>query len=199
MKKISLLIMACILYINASAQSPFTFGPMVGAGLTIPSTNISTSTVKMNGSFLGGAFARISIKRMYIEPEVYYSNKTANFSAPAAVSGDEDVKTQVKTGNVNVNALIGVKIIKSALFNFRAFVGPSTSLIVAKSIAQQGVNYPASNIRSSSFNVQGGLGIDVGNLVVDVRYEQSFTDLTTTPANDIKINSVLLTLGFKFL
>src|SRR5438309_1328194 len=105
MKKLILLIAVfCALQLNTFAQvSPFTFGPMVGAGLTIPSTNINSSTVKPNGSFIGGAFARVSIKRFYIQPEVYYTNKVANFSY--GDSSGYNVDAKVKTGNVTVNAL----------------------------------------------------------------------------------------------
>jgi hypothetical protein len=196
MKKISILIVAlCALYINTYAQ--FTFGPMVGAGLAIPSSNINSSTVKFNGSFIGGAFARISIKRFYIQPEVYYTNKVANFTSN--VSPGYDVDAKVKTGNVNVNALLGVKLLKlTSLFNVRAFVGPSTSMIVAKSLYENGNKVSNSGVSKSSFNIQAGVGIDIGNVTIDARYEKGFTNLTSGSDN-LKINSVLVTVGFKIL
>ncbi len=200
MKKIFILLTAFYaLCFGAQAQDiPFTFGPMVGAGLTIPSSNINSSTVKPNGSFIGGAFARISIKRFYIQPEVYYTNKVANFSYGKDSSG-YDINEKVKTGNINVNALLGVKLLKlTSLFNVRAFVGPSTSLIIAKSAYTAGVKDSNPNISKSAFNVQAGIGVDIGNITIDARYEKSFTDINNGPEN-LKIDSVLLTVGFKIL
>ena len=196
MKKISLLIFACILYFN-SAQAQFTFGPMVGTGLNIAETDQSGFSAKANGSFIGGAFARISIKRVYIQPELYYSNKTANFSYPIAPGYDVDSK--IKTGNVNVNALVGVKLLKlTGAFNVRLFAGPSTSLVVAKSATVNGVNFSDPSLNAASFNVQGGLGVDITKLTIDVRYEKGLTDLTDG-AGDVKINTLMLVLGFKIL
>jgi hypothetical protein len=199
MKKITILIaVLCVLHLNTFAQIiPFTFGPIIGAGLTIPTTNISSSTIKPNGSFIGGAFARVSIKRVYIQPEVYYTNKVADFTNN--FSGGNDVESKVKTGNVNINALLGVKLLKlTSLFNVRAFVGPSTSLIVAESIYTAGVKYSNTNLSKSSFNLQAGIGVDITKLTIDVRYEKGFTDISNGVDN-LKINSVLLTLGFKIL
>ena len=199
MKKITILIaVLCVLHLNTFAQIiPFTFGPIIGTGLTIPSTNLSSTTVKPNGSFIGGVFARVSIKRVYIQPEVYYTNKVANFTTTAVPGYDVDSK--LKTGNINVNALLGVKLLKlTSMFNVRAFAGPSTSLIVAKSFSTLGVTDSNPNIAKSSFNVQAGIGVDITKLTIDVRYEKGFTNISNGTDN-LKINSVLLTLGFKIL
>ena len=200
MKKLSLLFLLCVLYLNAQAQSPFTFGPMVGSGFNIAHTDTKGYTAKANGNFLGGAFARISIKRVYIQPELYYSNKVANFSTPPIYSVGSSVKTQIKTGNVNVNALVGVKLLKlSGLFNLRVFAGPSTSFITAKGYYVEGKKSGGvPNIKSSSINVQGGVGVDITKFTVDVRYEQGLTNLSNW-GDDLKINSVMVVLGFKIL
>jgi hypothetical protein len=202
MKKIVLLIAAfCALQLNTFAQvSPITFGPMIGAGLAIPSSNINTSTIKPNGSFLAGAFVRVNIKRFYIQPEVYYINKVANFQYHFSDDSlNYDAERKVKTGNVNVNALLGVKLLKlTSLFNIRAFVGPTTSMIVARSAYNDGVKSNNPNLAKSSFNVMAGIGVDLGNLTIDARYEKGLTDISNGPEN-LTIDSVLLTLGFKIL
>ncbi len=190
----------CVLFINAQAQKPFTFGPMVGSGFNIAKTDADGYKAKANGNFLGGAFARISIKRFYIQPELYYSNKIANFSAPSITSPGEDAQTQIKTGNVNVNALLGFKLLKlTGLFNVRLFAGANTSLLVAKSYYYEGKKTSGvPSLNSSSFNVQGGLGVDITKFTFDVRYEKGLTDLSTS-SDDLKINSVMFVLGFKIL
>jgi hypothetical protein len=200
MKKLSLVVLLCVFYINAQAQKPFTFGPMVGSGFNIAHTDVDGYKAKANGNFLGGAFARVSIKSFYIQPELYYSNKVANFSVPSYSNPDEQVTTQLKTGNVNVNALLGFRLLKlSGLFNLRVFAGPSTSLIVAKGLYAEGKKSSSvPDMKASSFNVQGGLGVDITKLTIDVRYEQGLTDITNT-AEDLKINSVMVVLGFKIL
>ncbi len=200
MKKIALVVLLCVLFINAQAQKPFTFGPMVGSGFNIAKADLSGVSAKANGNFLGGAFARISIKRFYIQPELYYSNKVANLTLPTiSLTTGQEVKQQYKTGNFNVNALVGVKLLKlSGLFNLRVFAGPSTSLIVAKKMYYDGAKSSLNNLKSQSYNIQAGLGIDVTKLTLDVRYEQGLSDITTTP-DKLKINSVMVVVGFKIL
>ncbi|HWZ22641.1 MAG TPA: porin family protein [Cytophagaceae bacterium] len=199
MKKLLLLSFFCALFINAQAQKPFTFGPMIGAGFNtshFSGTGAEGYKSKANGNFLGGAFARISIKRVYIQPELYYSSKISNFTYPYSGSA----KNQIKTGNVNINALVGVKLLKlSGLFNLRVFAGPSTSLIVANGYYYNGTKEGTANLKSSSFNVQAGLGVDISKLTIDFRYEQGLNNISNAYNTNLKINSVFVTLGFKIL
>ncbi len=200
MKKIALLIFSSLLFLDIHAQK-LTFGPMVGAGFNVAKTDLKGYTTKANGSFLGGVFVRVGRKRVYLQPELYYSNKVANLNSPSASSlSGNSVETQVKTGNVNVNALLGLKLLKlTSMFNVRIFAGPSTALIVAKSLYQDGTKISSSpNLKSTAFNLQAGVGVDISKLTIDVRYERGMSNLSNS-TDELKINSVLLTVGFTIL
>ncbi|USJ37862.2 porin family protein [Dyadobacter fanqingshengii] len=128
--------------------------------------------------FAGGVFFRFG-KTLYIQPEILLSQKGGKFN----VYEDgvlNDGKVDVRFSNLDVPVLFGVRIAKF----FRVNVGPMASLRLNKNgkIGDSfddvtGGNSGAEFKNRLAFGYQAGVGLDLGRLSLDVRYEGNFTDV----------------------
>ena len=65
-----------------------------------------------------GAFARLNLGRIYLQPEAYYSNKGGTIeNVGLSTINDFDLKT------LDVPVLLGAKIINKEVFNLRVMAG----------------------------------------------------------------------------
>jgi hypothetical protein len=162
-----------------------------------------------------GAFMRLGGKRLYLQPEILYTVKKANnemnlignqtFAIPAS-SQSFNLKS------VQVPLLLGCKLINLKIVSLRVFTGPAMSVILDNSeikltnsgsvIVDPSV-YDPKNFKSNVWDWQAGGGIDVGNLVFDVRYEWGLTNVSDLNPQTIsfnnKGNTLTFSVGFKFL
>lgn len=192
MKK--MMIALCMLTIsyaaNAQYDPAFRFGIKAGANLSningsndlslSPGGNAFDFRDNDNRSlgFAGGVFFRFG-KTFYIQPELLLSQKGGKFN----VYEDgvlNDGKVDVRFSNLDVPVLFGLRIAKF----FRINVGPMASLRLNKNgkIGDSfddvtGENSGAEFKNRLAFGYQAGVGLDLGRLSLDVRYEGNFTDI----------------------
>ncbi len=114
-------------------------------------------------------------------------------------SPDPSVSLKVyefKTGVMNMNFLMGAKILKpSSLFNVKIYMGPTASVFVGKNITLNDVKQNSSTTRASA-NIQVGVGFDISKFSLDVRLEEGLTNIAKD-GNGIANNSILFILGYK--
>ncbi|MCE7064030.1 porin family protein [Dyadobacter sp. CY326] len=158
--------------------------------------------------FAGGVFFRFG-KTFYIQPEILLSQKGGKFN----VYEDgvlNDGKVDVRFSNFDVPVLFGVRIARFVRIN----VGPMASLRLNKNgkISDSfdditGENSKAEFKNRLAFGYQAGVGLDLGRLSLDVRYEGNFTNImkihfanaTTASQFGKKSNLFQATLGFTIL
>lgn len=140
-----------------------------------------------------GAFARLNIGRIYIQPEAYYSNKGGKIeSVGLSTINDFDLKT------LDVPVLLGAKLINMEAFNVRVMAGPMFSYVTDKSY--EGSAFSSSNIKDSFLGWQYGAGVDFLMFTFDVRVESSSDIITDIPDfSDSKSKSFILSLGIKLM
>jgi len=175
----------------------FTVGIKVGYNASKLSTSLDTISTSFKSGFQVGAFVRIG-KRVYFQPEVYYTTQGGVFS-----SNLYDWKQNIKLGSLDVPALIGFKIINHDKLNLRILAGPVASFIVNKTIEETGVVInPITNadINSVNWYIQAGAGLDLWKFTLDVRYQiglnQLIKDVQTVSYNTHN-NVWVVSLGFK--
>ena len=175
----------------------FTVGIKVGYNASKLSTSLDTISTSFKSGFQVGAFVRIG-KRVYFQPEVYYTTQGGVFS-----SNLYDWKQNIKLGSLDVPALIGFKIINHDKLNLRILAGPMASFIVNKTIEETGVVInPITNadINSVNWYIQAGAGLDLWKFTLDVRYQiglnQLIKDVQTVSYNTHN-NVWVVSLGFK--
>ncbi len=173
---------------------------------------IHTSTLKVkegdlltdNGINLGsesitkmhfGAFGRLGVGRLYVQPEVYYSKKGGQLSNNLL-----DLVGNIDYKNVDVPVLLGYKIIKGSVVDLKVMAGPVFSFITD-------ANYPNEldpYLHDEFFNehlmaFQYGLGIDVLFLTFDARVEHGSKFYEDPSVVTGKNTTFMFSVGFKIL
>ena len=191
MKKV-LLCTAFLIAVCISAKAQFSLGIKSGVNYsTINSDNLKSSGV---AGYQAGLFARIGTG-LYLQPEVYVSSTGGHFQ-----SNDNAYSGSVKFTNLNVPLLVGYKFGPSNL-NFRVMAGPIYTSVLSRdeSLSQ---NFSTAyndfgHYRNSTLGYQAGVGVDIGAITADLRYEGNLTDLN--PDFGQRQNLWALSVGFKIL
>ncbi|MBK5203711.1 MAG: hypothetical protein JJE45_08335, partial [Prolixibacteraceae bacterium] len=74
MKKFVLFFVVCMVSMSLHAQLPFDFGLKIGYNSSKISTDLNYTENNVN-NFLAGAFLRVNISRLYVQPEAYFCTK----------------------------------------------------------------------------------------------------------------------------
>ena len=169
--------------------------------------NVTGTLIKANEAnytgWTGGVWMRIG-HRFYIQPELLVSAKGGKISfmkygyvgAPVSV-------VEASYTSFDVPVLVGLK-----LGPVRINAGPVASLAISENAAfKDAIKQYSSQITSelfkqATFGYQAGVGVDLGSLNLDLRYQSSFTDVSN--AGPQSINNPLrsrasvwqLTLGY---
>lgn len=197
MKKTFLLIAALLMMGSAAFAGgglDFGIGPKVGyqtSKLSYQKADIKSS---FSNHFIAGLFGRVTIGRIYVQPEVLYF-KTSNIFDGHVTGVESDNLFNLPTGanvnltlnqmNLQVPVLVGVKIIDLDLVALRAQVGPTANVVLKSqtlfdktyTINGQQENMENTttdqkfNTKSISWGLQAGLGVDVLDLItLDINY-----------------------------
>ncbi|WP_297093289.1 porin family protein [uncultured Draconibacterium sp.] len=142
-----------------------------------------------------GAFGRVGFNRLYIQPEVYFSKKGGDLSyEPLSLAGGFDYK------NVDVPVLLGYKLVKSSMIDFRVMAGPVFSFVTDANYPNELDPYLHDEFFNKHlFGVQYGLGVDVLFFTLDARMEHSSKIYDDPDLINGNSTSFILTLGFKIL
>lgn len=226
MKKILLLtIVSLFLSTTLMAQILPNIGIKGGLTTSAISTNMSETFSSENAlGYQFGAFVRINLGKLYIQPEFVYNHRSTSLDysinpfidLPNMKLG---VQSDVKIGSFDIPVLVGFKIIKSRVIGLRIFAGPEISFATNKSLSYQYTTSDGTEfdgevpepLTTDDFNkqtwyLQAGVGVDVLFLTLDVRYEKGLTDIYNGNIEDINANNIdfshnvwVISLGIKFL
>lgn len=191
MKK-SLLIVVFSLFAAMQTQAQvFSIGPKFG---------VSQGDVRVTDGFQGeeskigyhvGAFARINLPVIFLQPEVLYTNTGGSFR-------DNTFNYDVTFNRLDVPLMVGVNL--GSLFRIQA--GPVATYLldskISSSNTQQNTMIPPKE--DFTFGYQAGVGVDIGSLVVDLKYEGGLTNSVssyTQLPTDQRQNQLILSLGFR--
>ncbi|MBS0009861.1 MAG: PorT family protein [Bacteroidales bacterium] len=202
MKKLILILFAVILSTGAFAQ--FSWGLKVGAS----SNNFNLESVQSGSQytieaakeaswgFHGGAFVRVSMLGLMIQPELVFSMVENNMLVDDGTV--EEIKSQ-KFNKLDIPVLLGAK-----LGPIRIMAGPAASVMISST---SDLIDNADNIyKSATFGYQAGIGVDLfKKLCIDVRYEgglNNFGEEVTVSGEsftlDGRANAVLISAGIIF-
>jgi hypothetical protein len=211
MKKLLIVVISVALALPAFSQ--FKFGLKAG----VSSTSVSMDAIKevtsgtktytieklegMNFGFHGGVFARLSISKLFIQPELLFSTRTNEYKVNDVLSSTtEDIKQ--KFSKLDIPVMVGVKLGPA-----RLNAGPVGSILV--NTPKELIDDPGfkSVYGRMSFGYQAGVGLDLlGLLTIDIRYEGSLKKYQNQIENvagtsfnlDDRPNAFLLSLGLMF-
>jgi hypothetical protein len=194
MKKYLVLITALILSFGVQAQD-FSIGPKVG---------ISSANIKVNGDnfesgenefgYHLGLFVRMGGNSIFVQPEFLYTNTGGSVIR----KDDTGIETtfDASFNRVDIPLMFGFKFL-----NFvRVQAGPIASILIDYEI-EDALNVPTQvDYNSSTFGYQAGVGFDVGNIILDLKYESSLSKISKSTVDfstDQRQNQIILSAGFR--
>lgn len=195
MKK-NILSLAVLFMIGMSAKAQFTLG--LKGGINFSKLNTDNFTQSSVTGYQLGAFARFG-KGLYLQPEIYAGSKGGqfNFESNGSNTGGS---AKVRFTTLDVPVLIGESF-GAKSFNIRAMVGPVYSYVLDRnSTFSQNLSAAYTDLgdyNHSTLGYQAGLGVDLGNIAIDARYEGGLTSINKKYGE--RPNLFNLSLGFKIL
>jgi len=200
-KKLLLLIALVIFGFSAAqAQIPgLSLGIKAGYLYSTFPTSISGVTAKSGRSgYQIGVFARIGGKT-YLQPEFNYEGQRGTITFVNNSNGTSTTTTStLKFNRVDIPILIGHKFIALPLLNFRGYIGPDFGFKTnASNSAPNNFNTNDYNFKTTTVGGILGVGVDVGPVTFDARYNLGFTQVNK--GFNTKLNSFGIAVGFKFL
>jgi len=178
------LLMGVISVASAQKHAPadyFRIGIKGGVNLSsVKVASLSTNLENKTGYQLG-AFARIG-RTIFIQPEVYFTAKEVNVDVLNSLTTTQGV-VGFSQKSLDVPVLLGIK-----LGPIRVMAGPVASYAISAETSPDAAvkSYFTGTskeiIDRSSFGYQAGIGFDILNLSLDLRYEGAMSELKNTVA-----------------
>ncbi|GAA4142987.1 hypothetical protein GCM10022216_24500 [Sphingobacterium kyonggiense] len=161
---------------------------------------LNFSSLKSDGKWLNsdtktgyqiGVWGRVGAAGFHVQPELYYSQKKAGFKDEDGENGEAVLKS------MDLPILLGTKIGLGPL-GVRIQAGPVFSF------AQDGkVDFKSAtdidNYKKSSTGIIGGIGADIRNFTVDLRYEHGLSNISQNSDRSQKVSMWSVGIGYAFL
>lgn len=176
-----------------------TVGPRVGVSSSKITLKENIDNVKEGDAIFGfhaGVFARITMLNAYIQPEVLF---TSNGGKIEFHDGATQQIKEYEFNKLDVPIMLGLKL--SDVLRIQA--GPVASLLLKADAKEGGVSEDIKdNYKSATIGYQAGIGLDLGRLALDLKYEGNLSKLGSdisignfTADTDVRNNQWLLSLG----
>ncbi|HKL33958.1 MAG TPA: porin family protein [Tangfeifania sp.] len=140
-----------------------------------------------------GAFGRLGFNRIFVQPEAYFSAKGGEMDGSAL-----DVATRFDYSTVDVPLLLGIKIIDGDRANFRIMAGPVFGFFTSSEIDNEEIFEPQ-YYKDSYIAFQYGIGADLYGFTLDLRMENTASDIYQQPSSDLDGNNktFMISVGYK--
>lgn len=198
MKKIVLSLLLIGIAYTGFAQCSFQLGLKTGLNNSKITVNRDQFTASTINNFHIGAYARLGINRLYVQPEAYYISKGGDIRDILSVNPLQTISS-FNYDMVDVPILLGVKAINGKIYNVRAMAGPVFSFVTNSSIRTEDPNFSTSYFKNNFIGWQYGLGVDVLFVTLDARIERSAGNVYSSSYLRSKDKTFLLTIGIKIL
>lgn len=174
----------------------------VKAGLNFSSlkSNDTWFSSDSKAGYQAGVWGRVGIAGVYVQPEVYFTSKTATVhvdmnDAPASL-----VKGDIKFTNIDVPILIGKKF-SLGLINARLNAGPLFSFVINEknpyaANLNQSYKEALTSYKDRFSSLVFGAGVDVLKFSVDLRYELGLGNISKYEGQKQKLNLWTVSVGY---
>ncbi|HSJ66992.1 MAG TPA: porin family protein [Anditalea sp.] len=193
MKKLLIAIMGLFIIGSVEAQD-FSIGPKVG--VSQGNVNVSGDGFTSGDSKLGyhlGGFIRMGGNFFFIQPEVLYTNTGGDISR---MDGNNRVTYEATFNRLDVPIMVGLKFANI----FRIQAGPVANFLLSSELRDNVDNIIDPDYNTSSIGYQAGIGLDVGNMILDLKYEGPLgktADSIVGFQTDQRQNQLILSLGIR--
>jgi len=193
-KKYLLIVPFLCIFVSGMAQD-FSIGPKIGVSqgdISVNGEGFSSGDSKLG--FHLGAFVRMGGNSFFIQPEFLYTNTGGQIIQKNDAGEARNIDASFN--RLDIPMMLGFKV---ANF-FRLQAGPIASILLDYKIEDavqvaQDVDY-----RNATIGYQAGVGLDIGNLILDLKYESSLGKNSKSAAGfetDQRQNQIVLSAGFR--
>jgi hypothetical protein len=194
-RKISLLTVALLLT-GSIAFAQFNLGPKIGINssrLTLEDNVNNVTEGSASFGFHAGLFARLDLNKIYLQPELLYTNAGGEIDF-----GNGGLGSQIQEyefNRIDVPIHVGFRLGEV----FRIGVAPVFSILTSDNVQGNAANRTLS-LKNSTVGYQAGIGVDVWNIVMDLRYEGNLSGVTDEllgASTDQRLNQITFAVGLK--
>ena len=193
MKKL-ILSLALLAFALTGYSQGFSFGPKVGLSQT--KLDLKSDKFKNGDAKFGyhvGVFGRVGLGPLYLQPEVLYTQTKSEFSFN---DGTGAKMYESNFNRLDIPVMVGLKFFRL----LRVQAGPIASINMDSQLKDAADMVQNADYKNATIGYQAGLGLDIGNLILDAKYESSLGNISGSVAGfetDQRINQWILSLGFK--
>jgi hypothetical protein len=144
-----------------------------------------------------GVFGRFG-SGFFIQPELLFTQTRGEFAfVPGEVSGSpapENYKAEFN--RLDIPVMAGFRFLRV----LRVMAGPVASVNINSKLKDAPSTLDDTNFKSATFGYQAGLGVDIGNLSIEGKYEGGLSKVTDNIGSfdtDNRINQWILSVGFR--
>ncbi len=143
--------------------------------LTIISNNIDKYKIYVKNAELGihfGMMVRFQISKLLLQPEFIFNSNVINYHVDDLVNTNASTIAKEKYQYFDIPVMVGYK---SGFLRFmggpvgHVFINNKSDLVKIENFSQ--------TFKSLTVGYQAGLGLDIGNFLIDLRYEGNLTKL----------------------
>jgi hypothetical protein len=207
-KLITVLLMSVLTSSLAFSQIKFGLRGGINSSKMNSSTEVNTGDYKItcpNYSVIGyhvGLISQINLFAFFIQPELLYSSVHNDLDVYELNSANPDEATTVKQtlNRIDIPVMVGFK-----LKILKLEVGPVASFIISDNSDLESITQYDMQWNKATIGYQAGIGLDVGKIALDVKYEGSLSKLgtgitigNTTTSFDTRLNQIIVSVGLFF-
>jgi hypothetical protein len=197
MKKLVLVLLVSLGSLSAYAQKN---GFGLKGGLSSTQVNFEGDQLVPSDAQLGyhlGVFARFGGIGFFVQPEVLFTQTSGKFKLelPPA-SSTSPANYEAKFNRLDVPVMAGFRLLKI----IRVMAGPIASFNIDSSLKEAGTTVQNIDFKKATLGYQTGVGVDLGNLTFEGKYEgglSRFTENVGSYTADNRLNQWVLSVGFK--
>jgi hypothetical protein len=182
--------LAPLLFGTMMTQAQIVIKPAVGVNFTDLSKDEEDGEFKAKVGWQIGGTIMLSKNKFYLEPGVFYVQKSTQFNSSSSSVSDVDFNIS----GIRVPVTIGINLgDEKSTVNLRIFGGGSAFILTNTK------NIDKDALKNASWGVYAGAGLDISLFFLDASYEWSLTNVSDDIDNiDVgKTRSVFVQAGIR--
>ncbi|MEK0441947.1 MAG: hypothetical protein RL403_925 [Bacteroidota bacterium] len=197
MKKLVLIVLVTLSSLSLYAQKN---GVGIKAGLSSTQVDFKSEQFVPSDAQMGyhlGVFARFGGVGFFVQPEVLFTQTSGKFKLELPpVSSISSTQYEAKFNRLDVPLMAGFRMFKV----IRIMAGPIASFNIDSSLKDAGTTIQNIDFKKATLGYQTGVGVDLGNLTFEGKYEgglSRFTENVGSYTADNRLNQWVLSVGIK--
>lgn len=195
MKKL-LFTFALLMITLAGYSQNFSIGPKFGLSSTkIDLEDGDFSTGDGEIGYHVGIFTRFGAAGFYLQPELLYTQTSGTFSYSSPTAGSSS-EFKAQFNRLDIPVMLGFRMFKL----LRIQAGPIGSINIKSELKDAADVVQDVDYKQATIGYQAGLGFDIGNFILDAKYESSLGNVTENVGGfqtDQRVSQWILSVGFK--